>query len=43
MLALVVVELAPEAYARGGRVMAAVGTAAGAALMLLLAPALGVE
>ncbi len=43
MLALVVVELAPEAYTRGGRVMAAVGTAAGAALMLLLAAALGVE
>jgi len=43
MLALVVVELAPEAYARGGRSMAAVGTAAGAALMLLLAAALGVE
>lgn len=43
MLALVVVELAPEAYAKGGRVMAAVGTAAGAMLMLLLAAALGVE
>ena len=43
MLALVVVELAPEAYARGGRVMAAVGTAAGAAAMLVLAAALGVD
>jgi zinc transporter, ZIP family len=43
MLALVIVELAPEAYTRGGRGMAAAGTAAGAALMLLLAAALGVE
>lgn len=43
MLALVVVELAPEAYASGGRVMAAGGTAAGATLMLLLAAVLGVE
>jgi zinc transporter, ZIP family len=43
MLALVAVELAPEAYARGGRVMAGAGTAAGATLMLLLAAALGVE
>jgi ZIP family zinc transporter len=43
MLALIVVELAPEAYARGGRGMAAAGTAAGATLMLLLAAALGVE
>jgi ZIP family zinc transporter len=43
MLALVVVELAPEAYARGGRVMALAGTAAGAMLMLLLAAALGVD
>jgi zinc transporter, ZIP family len=43
MLALVVVELAPEAYARGGRLMAAAGTAAGATLMLLLAAALGVD
>ena len=42
MLALVIVELAPEAYARGGRVMAAAGTAAGAVVMLLLAAALGV-
>jgi ZIP family zinc transporter len=43
MLALVVVELAPEAYARGGRVLAAAGTAFGAALMLVLAAVLGVE
>jgi zinc transporter, ZIP family len=43
MLALVVVELAPEAFARGGRTMATVGTLAGGALMLLLAAALGVE
>ena len=43
MLALVVVELAPEAYAKGGRPMAAVGTAGGAALMLALGVALGVE
>jgi zinc transporter, ZIP family len=43
MLALVVVELAPEAYARGGRPMAFAGTAAGALLMLLLAAALGVD
>ena len=43
MLALVIVELAPEAYARGGRVMAAAGTAAGAVVMLLLAAALGVD
>jgi zinc transporter, ZIP family len=43
VLALVVVELAPEAYARGGRGMVAAGTAVGAMLMLLLAAALGVE
>jgi ZIP family zinc transporter len=43
MLSLVVVELAPEAYARGGRPAAAAGTAAGAALMLALAALLGVE
>src|SRR5918994_1486906 len=42
MLALVVIELAPEAYARGGRVMASAGTAAGATLMLALAAVLGV-
>jgi zinc transporter, ZIP family len=43
MLALVIVELLPEAFARGGRVLATAGTLAGAALMLLLAAALGVE
>jgi zinc transporter, ZIP family len=43
MLALVVVELVPEAYARGGRTMAAAGSAAGALVMLLLAAALGVN
>jgi ZIP family zinc transporter len=42
MLALVVVELAPEAYARGGRRAAATGTVAGAVLMLALAQLLGV-
>jgi hypothetical protein len=39
----VAVELAPEAYARGGRPAAAAGTAAGAAVMLALAALLGVE
>jgi ZIP family zinc transporter len=43
MLSLVAVELAPEAYARGGRPAAAAGTAAGAAVMLALAALLGVE
>jgi len=42
MLALVLAELAPEAYAPGGRLAATVGTAAGAALMLALAALLGV-
>src|SRR5687768_14576816 len=42
MLALVLVELTPEAYARGGRLSAAAGTAAGAAVMLVLAALLGV-
>jgi ZIP family zinc transporter len=42
MLALVIAELVPEAYARGGRPAAAVGTAAGAAVMLALAALLGV-
>ena len=42
MLALVVAELAPEAYRVGGRLAAAAGTAAGAALMLALAALLGV-
>jgi hypothetical protein len=40
---LVAVELAPEAYRPGGRYLAAVGTAAGAVVMLVLAAALGVE
>jgi ZIP family zinc transporter len=43
MLSLVLVELAPQAFARGGRAQATAGTLAGAALMLLLAALLGVE
>jgi ZIP family zinc transporter len=43
MLALVLTELVPDAYARGGRVAAAGGTACGALVMLLLAAVLGVE
>ena len=42
MLALVLFELAPEAYAKGGRRAAVAGTAAGAGLMLALAALLGV-
>ena len=42
MLALVVIELAPEAYRRGALVRALAGTAFGAALMLVLAALLGV-
>jgi len=42
MLSLVAVELAPAAFARGGRLAAAAGTAAGAAVMLALAATLGV-
>lgn len=42
MLAIVVAELVPDAFARGRRAQAAAGTAAGAALMLVLAAALGV-
>jgi len=42
MLALVVAELVPEAYASGGRLAAAAGTLVGAALMLALAALLGV-
>ncbi|HEX6581967.1 MAG TPA: ZIP family metal transporter [Thermoleophilaceae bacterium] len=42
MLALVVAELVPEAFATGGRLAAAMGTAAGAVLMLALAALLGV-
>jgi len=43
MLALVIVELLPTAFAPGGRAMAAAGAVAGAALMLTLAAVLGVE
>jgi ZIP family zinc transporter len=43
MLSLVVVELMPQAFARGGRLGATVGTLAGAALMLVLALTLGVD
>lgn len=43
MLALVALELAPEAFAKGRRIRAGVGTAAGAAVMLLLAAVLGVD
>ena len=42
MLALVVVELAPEAFRRGSLPAALAGTLAGAALMLVLAALLGV-
>jgi hypothetical protein len=42
MLSLVVVELAPQAFARGGRTAATEGTLTGAALMMLLALTLGV-
>ena len=43
MLTVVVVELAPEAYARGARYAAVAGTAVGGAIMLALAASLGVE
>jgi zinc transporter ZupT len=43
MLALVVAELVPQAFRRGGRVDAIGGTALGGALMLGLAAALGVD
>jgi zinc transporter, ZIP family len=43
MLALVIVELVPQAFARGRRTAAAAGTAGGAGLMLLLAVTLGVD
>jgi ZIP family zinc transporter len=43
MLSLVAVELAPQAFARGGRTAAAAGTAGGAGLMLLLAVTLSVD
>jgi zinc transporter, ZIP family len=42
MLALVAVELLPQTLARGGRLKAGLGAAAGAALMILLAALLGV-
>jgi ZIP family zinc transporter len=42
MLSLGVVELAPQAFARGGRPAATEGTLTGAALMMLLALTLGV-
>jgi ZIP family zinc transporter len=42
MLALVAVELAPQAFRHGHIALALVGTAAGAALMLVLAAVLGV-
>ena len=42
MLAIVVVELIPEAFARGARPLGALGTAIGASLMLTLAALLGV-
>jgi ZIP family zinc transporter len=42
MLAILAVEIVPEAFARGRRLQAAAGTLAGAALMLLLAALLGV-
>ncbi len=42
MLALVVIELAPQTYARDTLATALAGTAAGAALMLILAAVLGV-
>ncbi|MDT7572754.1 MAG: hypothetical protein QOE05_2928 [Actinomycetota bacterium] len=42
MLALVFVELAPEAYAGGGRIAAIAGTVTAAMLMLVLAAVLGV-
>jgi zinc transporter ZupT len=43
MLVLIAVELAPQAYATGGRMAATAGALAGVALMLLLAATLGVD
>jgi zinc transporter, ZIP family len=43
MLSLVATELAPQAFARGGRIAATAGALAGAALMVLLALTLGVD
>ena len=42
MLALVIIELVPVAFARGGRLAATAGAATGAGVMLLLAALLGV-
>jgi ZIP family zinc transporter len=42
MLSLIVVELAPQAFARGGRMMAVAGTVAGGLLMAALAVTVGV-
>jgi ZIP family zinc transporter len=42
MLALVVVEMVPQAFLRGGRLNALLGSAAGAATMVVLAALLGV-
>jgi len=42
MLALVVVELAPQAFARGGRLLALAGTVAGGLVMVALALLVGV-
>ncbi len=42
MLSLVVVELAPQAFARGGRVLALAGTLGGGAVMIVLAALVGV-
>ena len=42
MLALVIIELVPIAFVRGGRWAASAGTAAGAGVMLLLAALIGV-
>ena len=42
MLALVAIELAPEAFRRGARGRALAGTLLGAGLMLVLAALLGV-
>lgn len=43
MLALVAVELVPQAFRGGGRLAAAGGAALGAVLMLILAATLGVD
>jgi zinc transporter, ZIP family len=43
MLSLVAIELAPQAFTRGGRALATAGTLGGAAAMLLLALTLGVD